>query len=235
MIRPPPWTDGPRDGTTYLLLPFHGFFTHTLTGGRREAGRRSRQPQDYALSLQPKKRACLPSPCPPQLRSCSTCHAVDGGVFFPPQTPCQLDSMFAMSIRLPDGTVPTFPLTGLLWDWAQCSPLRKHLGPSLQPLWRPLVSSVSATVWVERALPPPLREPAGRDGGFLPHTASLCPSRLLTQLGLCTGQVTGAACPALPCLCCHGPAGALGLKGTTISVLFLPLVFPLLPAALLKS
>lgn len=62
MIRPPPWTDGPRDATTYLLLPFHGFFTHTLTGRRREAGRRSGQPQDYALSLQPKKRACLPSP-----------------------------------------------------------------------------------------------------------------------------------------------------------------------------
>lgn len=104
-------------------------------------------------------------------------------------------------------------------------PSEEVLGPSLQPLWRPLVSSVSATAWDKRALPLPLREPAGRDGDFFPHTASLCPFQLLKQLGLCTGQVIGAACPALP-LCSHGPPGALGLKGTTISVLFLPLVFP---------
>lgn len=89
MIRPPPGTDGPRDGTTYLLLPFHVFFTHTLTGRRREAGRRSGQPQDYALSLQPKKWACLPSTCPPSPSplSCSTSHAVDGRAVLPPQTP----------------------------------------------------------------------------------------------------------------------------------------------------
>lgn len=137
----------------------------------------------------------LPS-CPP---SCSTCHAVDGGALLPPQTPCQLGSTFAMSISLPNGTVPTFPLTGLLWDWAQCSPLRKRLGPSLQPLWRPLVSSVSATVWVKRALALPLREPASWERwGLLPSRDVLCPFQLLKQLGLCTGQVTGATCPALP-------------------------------------
>lgn len=188
MIRPPPWTDGPRDGTTYLLLPFHGFFTHTLTGRRREAGRRSGQPQDYALSLQPKKRACLPSPAPP---SCSTCHAVDGGAS-PSSDPCQLGSMFAMSISLPSGTVPAFPLTGLLWDWAQWSPLRKHLGPSLQPLWRPLVSSVSATIWVKRALPCPSGSQWGEMGPF-PHT-SPSPLPALKQPGLCWAGCW-ASCP----------------------------------------
>lgn len=65
MIRPAALDSWPRDGTTYLLLPFHVFFTHTLTGRGREAGRRRGQPQDYALSLQPKKWACLPSPRPP--------------------------------------------------------------------------------------------------------------------------------------------------------------------------
>lgn len=172
---PAPLDRRPRDGTTYLLLPFHGFFTHTLTGRRREAGRRSGQPQDDALSLQPKNRACLPSPALPQLPSFrSTCHAVDGGACLPPQTPGQLGSMFALSISLSNGTVPAFPLrppVGL----GTVSPLRKRLGPSLQPLWRPLVSSVSATVWVKRALPLPLREPAGRDGGFFPHAVALCP------------------------------------------------------------
>lgn len=117
--------------------------------------------------------ACPPPPSPSSPPSCSTCHAVDGGACLPPQTPCQLGSMFALSISLPNGPVHAFPLTGLLWDWAQCPPLRKRLGPSLQPLWRPLVSSVSATVWVKRALPLPLREPAGRDGGFFPRRRPL--------------------------------------------------------------
>lgn len=195
MIRPPPWTDGPRDGTTYLLLPFHGFFTHTLTGRRREAGRRSGQPQDYALSLQPKKRACLPSPAPP---SCSTCHAVDGGAS-PSSDPCQLGSVFAMSIGLPSGTVPALPLTGLLWDWAQWAPLRKHLGPSLQPLWQPLVSSVSATVWVKRALPLPSGSQRGEMGLF-PHTSAPSSSE---AAGPVLGRLLGLlpARPAgLPCL-----------------------------------
>lgn len=110
----------------------------------------------------------LPS-CPP---SCSTCHAVDGGALLPPQTPCQLGSTFAMSISLPNGTVPTFPLTGLLWDWAQCSPLRKRLGPSLQPLWRPLVSSVSATVWVS---PGPAPQGASQLGEVGASSLTRCP------------------------------------------------------------
>lgn len=167
MTRPPPWTDGPRDAPLIYCCLFT-FSVHTVTGRRREAGRRSGQPQDSALSLQPKKRARLPSPAlPPSPPSCFTYHAIEGGAVLPLRPLASL-AQCLLSISLPSGTVPTFPLTGLLWEWAQFPPLRKHLGPSLQPLWRPLVSSESATVWVKRALPLPLplRDPAGRRGSL---------------------------------------------------------------------
>lgn len=140
MIRPAALDSWPRDGATYLLLPFTFFFTHTLTGRGREAGRRRGQPQDYALSLQPKKWACLPSPTPSPLThsSSSTTSRVwgrDGGAVLPPRfPPCQLGSVFAMSISFPDGTGPHSLLAGLLWDRAPCLPRRAQSGPSLQPL-----------------------------------------------------------------------------------------------------
>lgn len=119
-----------------FIVAFSRFlYTHRLAEG---GGREEEWAATGLCPLTPAKEMGLPALHLPSLTSplsCSTSHAVDGRAVLPPQTPCQLGSMFAMSIRLPSGTVPTFPLTGLLWDWAQCPPLRKHLGPSLQPLW----------------------------------------------------------------------------------------------------
>lgn len=96
MIRPPPWTDRPRDGTTYLLLPFHFFFTHMLmgAGGRWGGGVGSHRTMPSHSS-----QRNGPARPPPVLSH---------PPFLPPpsDSPPQLGSMFAMSISLPNGTVP---------------------------------------------------------------------------------------------------------------------------------
>lgn len=111
MNDPPDALDRWPKGRHHLFIVAFSRFLYTHVDWPKEGGgRRSGQPQDYALSLQPKKWACLPSSCPPSpsLPSCSTYPAVDGRAALPLQTPRQLGSVLALSVSLPaDGTVPT--------------------------------------------------------------------------------------------------------------------------------
>lgn len=94
---PPAALDRRPKGWHHLFIVAFSRFLYThVDGRRREAGWMSGQPQDNALSLQPKKWACLPSTCPP-------------APSLPPppsDSPRQLGSMFAMNISLPSRTVP---------------------------------------------------------------------------------------------------------------------------------
>lgn len=60
MIRPLPWTDGPRDGTTYLLLPFH-VFLYTHVDGPQEGGREEERAATGLCPLTPAKEMGLPA------------------------------------------------------------------------------------------------------------------------------------------------------------------------------
>lgn len=103
-----------------------------LAGRRREGGE-----EEWAAtglsSLAPAKEMGQPAlhPVPhPLLFLAPPPTCVDGGAVLPlPDSPCQLGSMFAMSISLSNGTGPYLPIYG---PCALLSP-RKQLGSSLQP------------------------------------------------------------------------------------------------------
>lgn len=162
---PATWTDGPRDGRTHhlFIVAFSRFLsTHwPAEGGRRGEGW-------AATGLCPltpaKDTACLPA-LPSQLPSCSTCHAVDGGAFLPPQTPCQPGSMFALSISLPNGTVPT--------SHSQAFCGTGHSVPLRGSVWGPL-SSLFGDLWLALCLP--------RSGSKEPYPCP-CPCPSGSQLG----------------------------------------------------
>lgn len=134
-----------------------------------------------------------PSPSPPS----STSHfCLMGGCPPSSDSPCQLGSMFAMSISLPNGTVLHLPTTGFCGVWHRVPP-EEAVGVLCSASLLTHVSTVSATGWVKRALPLPLREPAGEMGLLSSTLPPAPPLQLLSSWACARSRFLGP--PALPC------------------------------------
>lgn len=150
-------------------------------------------------------------------------------------SPCQLGSMFSMSISLPDGTVPPTTITHtVLCGTRHCVPLRKQPVPVPGggggcPLSSLLADPTSALCLPQAGSKEPAPCPSGSQlgrWGFFPQAGSVAPTAP-EQRGLCSSTADSQGdlpCPAAP----FGTPGAAGLEGTTRVPLSSPLSSQLL-------